>query len=154
MSHRRRPSRAPSREQAKARDFCLRLHLLSFQQTNHPIIRAFSFGSLSFFYRLAKMRSSSSLSFLTTFILSLSFVATFAVAEPHAFSFNSRRRHAVNVLQRDEHLGKRFDGAQFTNFVDGVGACGGTNGPSDFVSVLYSVICVRPHDISSGRLWP
>ncbi|KDR85020.1 hypothetical protein GALMADRAFT_204624 [Galerina marginata CBS 339.88] len=60
-----------------------------------------------------------------------------------------RRRHAAlsharalnqtedgNSYTRSLYLGRRTAGAQFTNFVTGLGACGGFNQPSDYVVAL------------------
>jgi len=50
------------------------------------------------------------------------------------------RRHISNVdvvaAQRDTTLEKRFDGATFTYYAAGLGACGKVNNPSDFIVAL------------------
>jgi len=90
------------------------------------------------------MRLTSSLSFFSTLLLSLSLATTLAFADSHGFSSQGRRRHAVNVLERaDIQLAKRVEGAHFTNFVDGMGACGKMNQASDFIVAIS-------HDIYDG----
>lgn len=55
------------------------------------------------------------------------------------------RRHHVHrqgdLARRDPgeiNLYKRFDNARFTYYAVGLGACGSTNQPSDFVCALHS----------------
>ena len=51
------------------------------------------------------------------------------------------RRHATtfNITDRDLHapFEKRFSNARFTLFDTGLGACGKTNSPSDFVRLSF-----------------
>jgi hypothetical protein len=56
------------------------------------------------------------------------------------------RRHNSNIdvgaAQQNTALEKRFDGAQFTYYAAGLGACGKVNTASDFVSPsLYDFFC-------------
>jgi len=52
----------------------------------------------------------------------------------HARSLNQTEDSNNNT--RSLYLGRRAAGAQFTNFVTGLGACGGFNQPSDYVVAL------------------
>ena len=76
-------------------------------------------------------------------VLSVTLVVFFAFIEVVICGDNihgslwSRRRitnHDVVVAQRDTTLKKRFDGATFTYYAAGLGACGIVNSASDFVS--------------------
>lgn len=98
------------------------------------------------------MRILPSLSLLSTFILPLSLLGT-----AHANSHGARavgggsimRRHAtVNVTEREEvQLSKRtFSNSRFTYYDDGLGACGKTNGPNDFVRVSIPSLRVTVAD--------
>jgi hypothetical protein len=54
------------------------------------------------------------------------------------------RRHGSNVdvvaAQKNTALGKRFEGASFTYYAAGLGACGKVNTAKDFVSFsLYEI---------------
>lgn len=75
------------------------------------------------------------------------------------------RRHATtfNLTDRDLHapFEKRFSNARFTLFDTGLGACGKTNSPSDFVRLSFFLLCtvllvnnliLKP--ISFDRWWP
>jgi len=80
-------------------------------------------------------------------VLSATLVAFFAFFEVVICGDNihgspwSRRRHDISnvdvvAAQRDTTLEKRFDGATFTYYAAGLGACGIVNSPSDFIVAL------------------
>ncbi|KAH7912137.1 RlpA-like double-psi beta-barrel-protein domain-containing protein-containing protein [Hygrophoropsis aurantiaca] len=88
------------------------------------------------------MRLLSSLSAVLSVALVLSF--TSVSANPHDVKgrwHHAKRQEKGDVSVRapgDVHLYKRFDGARFTYYADGLGACGGTNQPGDFIVALNS----------------
>lgn len=55
--------------------------------------------------------------------------------QPHKRSFNSRRSWGEATFTNETGLVKRESG-EFTWFVTGLGACGQTNSPADFVSFV------------------
>jgi len=69
-------------------------------------------------------------------LVALSFFASATVAESHG----RRRHHDAQAIARrasgDINIHKRFDGARFTFYAVGLGACGQTNVPSDFIVAL------------------
>jgi hypothetical protein len=76
-------------------------------------------------------------------MLSVTLVALFAFFEVVRCGDNVHgspwsRRHNLNVdvaaVQKSTALEKRIDGARFTNYAAGLGACGIVNAASDFVS--------------------
>lgn len=69
--------------------------------------------------------------FLSTFVFLALCSALVLAAHEHN---PGRRHHAVNLTERDTHLGKRFDNARFTYFEVGTNACGGFDHENDFVS--------------------
>jgi len=74
--------------------------------------------------------------------ISLSLVASLAITLVSADHTGSKRNHAAVGFSRREETGlslfKRDSGAHFTFYQDGVGACGKTNKPSDFIVALNS----------------
>ncbi|EGN95476.1 hypothetical protein SERLA73DRAFT_76576 [Serpula lacrymans var. lacrymans S7.3] len=86
------------------------------------------------------MRFFAQLSLFLSAALSLSAV----VANPHSNDKFRRhtKRHGLDISLRARgdvgHLQKRFSNARFTFFADGLGACGITNSPSDFIVALNS----------------
>lgn len=89
-----------------------------------------------------------SLSLLSTLVLSLS-LCDVALADSHgARSIGGgslRHRHAftsTNLTERDNQLEKRFSDCRFTYYADGLGACGNTNSPGDYVSGLRGLIVI------------
>ncbi|KAJ3773833.1 RlpA-like double-psi beta-barrel-protein domain-containing protein-containing protein [Lentinula raphanica] len=82
---------------------------------------------------------------LLYFLLSL--CAFQFVLARHEFDPLSHRRHTLNAnlakreaasFRRETSLEKRFDDARFTYYAVGLGACGQTNQPSDFIVALNS----------------
>jgi len=75
---------------------------------------------------------------LSTSLSLASLTVTLVSAEHHG----SKRNHAaVGISKREEtesSMFKRDGGAQFTFYQDGLGACGKTNKPSDFIVALNS----------------
>ncbi|KAF9065300.1 RlpA-like double-psi beta-barrel-protein domain-containing protein-containing protein [Rhodocollybia butyracea] len=55
----------------------------------------------------------------------------------HLRHISNAKRESAN-FRRSTSLEKRFDDARFTFFADGLGACGITNSPSDFIVALNS----------------
>lgn len=101
----------------------------------------------------------------SVFCIILSLCAFHLVSASHDLNPIIHRRHTSNAnlakreaasLRRKTSLEKRFDDARFTYYVDGLGACGQTNQPGDFVSCalltfkrvdsnlhIYQFICPR-----------
>ncbi|KAH7924558.1 hypothetical protein BV22DRAFT_1013080 [Leucogyrophana mollusca] len=78
-----------------------------------------------------------------SFVLSLALSLSSASADPHAHQgrWHHAKRQTSDLSVRapgDAHLYKRFDGARFTYYADGLGACGKTNAPGDFIVALNS----------------
>ncbi|KAI0709001.1 hypothetical protein C8Q76DRAFT_785950 [Earliella scabrosa] len=77
--------------------------------------------------------------FRATLIL-FALASTLVSANPSSHEHNKlevgRRHHALNLVERDAHLEKRFDNARFTLFDAGVNACGGFDQPNDFIVAL------------------
>jgi len=78
-------------------------------------------------------------------LLSVTLVAFFAFFEVvicesnlHGFPWSRRHNSKVNVgaAQQNTVLQKRFDGADFTYYAAGMGACGKVNKASDFIAAL------------------
>ncbi|ETW85481.1 Non-catalytic module family EXPN protein [Heterobasidion irregulare TC 32-1] len=55
-----------------------------------------------------------------------------------AGSHDVKNYHARKRLGPEHHLGKRFENARFTFYEDGLGACGKTNAPGDYIVALNS----------------
>lgn len=76
--------------------------------------------------------------FCTNLLLVASLVVTLVSAEHHG----SKKNHAVVGVSKREKTGvsilKRGGDSQFTFYQDGLGACGKTNKPSDFIVALNS----------------
>ncbi|EGN95475.1 hypothetical protein SERLA73DRAFT_186504 [Serpula lacrymans var. lacrymans S7.3] len=66
----------------------------------------------------------------------LSLVLPFAVANPHGLQGGRRHQELANRARGEVQLHKRYDGARFTFYAVGLGACGQTNVPSDFIVAL------------------
>ncbi|TFY72337.1 hypothetical protein EVG20_g668 [Dentipellis fragilis] len=85
------------------------------------------------------MRAFAGLSVVLSLALSL---ATPAAADSHGFAARShgRRHPGVSAVESRSmsQLTKRFDNARFTFYADGLGACGKTNAPGDFIVALNS----------------
>jgi hypothetical protein len=79
--------------------------------------------------------------------LGLAFLVSFAVAVSGHFHDHVPRKHLVRrggdaLLNKTTILEKRFDGAKFSYYAAGLGACGRTNTDNDFVSGLCSLCSV------------
>ncbi|KAJ3908548.1 RlpA-like double-psi beta-barrel-protein domain-containing protein-containing protein [Lentinula edodes] len=81
------------------------------------------------------------------FCIILSLCAFHLVSASHNLDPIIHRRHTMNAnlvkreaasLRRKTSLEKRFDDARFTYYADGLGACGQTNQPGDFIVALNS----------------
>ncbi|KAJ4488163.1 RlpA-like double-psi beta-barrel-protein domain-containing protein-containing protein [Lentinula aciculospora] len=81
------------------------------------------------------------------FCILLSLCAFYLVKASHDFDPFLHRRHTSNAklakreaasFRRETSLEKRFDNSRFTYYEDGLGACGQTNKPSDFIVALNS----------------
>ena len=83
--------------------------------------------SFLFFERKKNNTSFGTMHTLTSSIITVLFFSLLHLisASPHE-KRSLQRRHTA-------HLAKRYDNARLTYFADGLGACGGTNGPNDFV---------------------
>lgn len=77
------------------------------------------------------MRAFSGLSFLLSLAIPLTALTSVA-ADAHDAQFR-RRDHRKRMPDTSSVEKRSFDNARFTYFVDGLGACGQTNAPSDFV---------------------
>lgn len=90
------------------------------------------------------MKFSTSLAFLLSLAMPL-LQAQAGPASHNGRAANHRRHSNVNASSRElakradgsVNLFKRFDNARFTFFADGLGACGKTSQPSDFVSFFF-----------------
>ncbi|TFY78372.1 hypothetical protein EWM64_g5642 [Hericium alpestre] len=76
--------------------------------------------------------------------LALSVAPAVASADSHAFVARSHgRRHPGVSRVEARGLEKRFDNARFTYYADGLGACGKSNQPSDFIVALNSAVSLK-----------
>lgn len=82
----------------------------------------------------SNMRAFSGLSFLLSLAIPLTALTSVA-ADTHDALFR-RRDHRKRLPDTSSVEKRSFDNARFTYFVDGLGACGQTNAPGDFVSKL------------------
>ncbi|OBZ75194.1 hypothetical protein A0H81_04503 [Grifola frondosa] len=76
--------------------------------------------------------------FLSTLVIALSVSSLVSADSFRRIHDVGRRRHAVNVVERDRQMHKRFDNAQFTYYNDGMNACGSFDQPGDFIVALNS----------------
>ncbi|KAJ3742138.1 RlpA-like double-psi beta-barrel-protein domain-containing protein-containing protein [Lentinula detonsa] len=81
------------------------------------------------------------------FCILFSLCAFYLVSASHDFDPLLHRRHTLNAnlakreaasFRKETSLEKRFDNSRFTYYADGLGACGQTNQPSDFIVALNS----------------
>jgi hypothetical protein len=92
-------------------------------------------------------------------LVSLALLSTFIGADgrvwsrkPPARAPSVRDTVEQNVTSRA--LEKRFDGARFSFYDAGLGACGKPNSGSDFVRIIYFTVYYMPHRESACRSSP